>query len=161
MSRHPFLSTTLASTLAILGAAFLTLPAAGAAAAKAEKGEPLTRLDIAHTVPSSNNYDGIAVSYCLNELMDNAVPDEQLVLIVLSDGLPSGPGFSGESGMRYIRQVTDNAARKGVMTVQIAIDHGLDAVRQSKMYANWLPFETDEKLPVQLTQLLKRVFPGR
>jgi len=39
MSRHPFLSTTLASTLAILGAAFLTLPAAGAAAAKAEKAD--------------------------------------------------------------------------------------------------------------------------
>ena len=39
MSRLPFLSPTLAITLAFLGAAFLTLPAAGAAAAKAEKAD--------------------------------------------------------------------------------------------------------------------------
>ena len=39
MSRLPFLSPTLAVTLAILGAAFLTLPAAGAVAAKAEKAD--------------------------------------------------------------------------------------------------------------------------
>jgi phospholipid transport system substrate-binding protein len=39
MSRHPFPSTTLAITLAILGAAFLTLPAARAADAKPAKAD--------------------------------------------------------------------------------------------------------------------------
>lgn len=126
-----------------------------------EKGEALTRLSIAKTIHAGNNYDGYAIGLCVQEMLDEVRPEEQLVLIVLSDGHPAGSGYGGEPAYKHVRDIVEWAARKGVEVVQVAIDPAMDPQRQAKMFRNWVPFQGVEKLPAQMTTLLRRVFPGR
>lgn len=121
-----------------------------------ERGDPMSRLGIIDTIDHRNNYDGHSVSYCVKQILEQ--PHPQKVLIVLSDGLPSGQGYGGERGMRHMREVNQWARRNGCEVIQIAIDSAINPADQSAMYGegNWLPYKNDRELPKQLARLMAR-----
>lgn len=121
-----------------------------------EPGEPVSRLGLITTVPSANNYDGYAIAWCVEDLIERGRPDDERLLIVLSDGQPSGSGYGGHTGMTHMRKVVDSAERNRVAVVQIAIDDYLDAAEQSIMFKHWVPFTTAEALPVVLQRVVSK-----
>jgi hypothetical protein len=123
-----------------------------------ERGEPLSRLGLMNTIHNSNNYDGYAIGWCIKEMVDHATPNEQMVLIVISDGYPAGQGYQGNPAYRHMRETIAWGARQGVDTIQIAIQGGMD---QKLMFQHFVHFESIEKLPMQLTTLLRKIFPYR
>jgi nitric oxide reductase activation protein len=121
-----------------------------------ENGEPVSRLGIPITVRHGNNYDGYAIGWCVTEMLRHAKPEEQRILIVLSDGLPHGRGYGGEEAMQHVKTVQKWARQKGVDVIQIAIDPNMDPHRQAKMFDSWLPFTNLQALPGQLTAIMKK-----
>ncbi len=121
-----------------------------------ENGEPMSRLGIPLVSPMGNNYDGYAIGWCVREMLRHQRPEEQRLLIVLSDGLPHGSAYGGDEAMAHVREVQSWARRQGVMVVQVAIDEAMDARRQAAMFDHFLPFTTLDALPAQLTALLSR-----
>lgn len=121
-----------------------------------ERGDPLSRLGLIASLPHSNNYDGHAISYCVREMRDMKQP--QKVLIVLSDGLPSGSGYGGTPAQRHMRSVCRWAEKAGINVIQIAIDDDLRASDQSAMFGpgNWIGFKNTAALPRQLAKLMAR-----
>lgn len=124
-----------------------------------DRGDPMSRVGLIKTMNNGNNYDGFAIGWCARELM--TVQADQRVIIVLSDGYPAGTRYGGEPAMDHVKKTTRWAAQRGVQSVQIAIDEAMDAARQSQMFDNWVPFESAEKLPAQLTAVLTRIMPNR
>jgi cobalamin biosynthesis protein CobT len=121
-----------------------------------ESGEPLSRMGIPLVVRHGNNYDGYAIGWCVTEMERIGKPEEQRLLIVLSDGLPHGRGYGGEEAMRHVKEVQRWARRRGVDVIQIAIDPAMDPIRQAKMFDHFVPFTNIEALPGQLTNILKK-----
>lgn len=131
-----------------------------------EQGDPDTRIGLITALPHASNFDGFAIEWCLQELEREARPNEQKVLIVLSDGLPAGRSaklsYSGDSAMRHMRFVTDKFERMhDTITIQIAIDpDGLNPTEQAIMFKHWVPYESDQGLLRDMTKLLSRIFGG-
>lgn len=134
-----------------------------------ETGDPDTRIGLLQTVSHGSNFDGFAIDWCAKELVKEAQPDENLLLIVLSDGLPAGSFYDGGQGFHYggsqamahMKGVVNYWERQGVITVQIAIDHeGLRPDEQAQMFNHWIGYENDQKLLTDLTRLLSRTFGG-
>ena len=121
-----------------------------------ESGEPVSRLGIPETVPHGNNYDGYAIGWCVREMLQHQKPDEQRLLIVLSDGYPHGSAYGGRDAMRHVKETQAWARRQGVSVIQIAIDPSMDLERQAEMFENFIPFTTLEDLPAQITGILKK-----
>jgi hypothetical protein len=134
-----------------------------------EPGDPDTRLGLLNTIDHGSNFDGFAIDWCAQELAQTSLPNESMLLIVLSDGLPAGSWVSGtrayhyggSRAMEHMMAVSKGWAAKGVTIVQIAIDpSGLRPEDQAKMFLNWIGYESDNRLLVDLTNLLKKVFGG-
>lgn len=123
-----------------------------------EHGEPITRLSLMKEIQMGNNYDGYAIGWCIKELVEQHRPNEQMVLIVLSDGYPAGTRYSGEPAHRHMRETIAWGEKQGVDTIQIAIEGGMN---QKEMFKHFVMFESAEKLPEQLTGLLRKIFPTR
>ena len=121
-----------------------------------EVGDPMSRLGLIDTLPHNNNYDGHAISYVVKQVMEQ--PHPQKVVVVLSDGLPSGQGYGGPRGMAHMREVCHWASRNGVNVIQIAIDDGIDPADQSRMFGegNWIEFKNTALLPKQLARLMSK-----
>ena len=121
-----------------------------------ESGEPVSRLGIPETVPHGNNYDGYAIGWCVREMLQHQKPEEQRLLIVLSDGYPHGSAYGGRDARRHVKETQAWARRQGVSVIQIAIDPSMDPARQAEMFDHWVPFTTLEALPAQITAILKK-----
>lgn len=119
-------------------------------------GDNLVRLGLIATLPHSNNYDGHAISWCVQDLLTRARPGDQTVLIVLSDGQPAGSMYGGISGMDHVRLVTEKAEQRGVPVIQIAIDDSLRPAEQSRMFKHWIPYTTMDALPRAFEKVLAR-----
>lgn len=127
-----------------------------------DSGDPISRIGTLDTVDHGNNFDGYAIGWCVDELMSESHPNEQNVLFVLSDGLPNGDGANGqhygdEPAMDHVRSVVEYARRQGVDIIQIAIDSSVRSTEQARMFRNWLPFTDISALPMQITNLLKKI----
>lgn len=123
-----------------------------------EKGDPLSRLGLIATIEHSDNYDGHALSYVVKQVADQEQP--QKIVIVLSDGLPSGHGYGGPPAANHIRHVVRWAEGRGVKVLQIAIDpYGVRPEDQATMYGhgNWIPFKDVASLPRQLAAVMGRM----
>jgi hypothetical protein len=127
-----------------------------------EPGDPVERLGLIDTLGHGWNYDGFAVGWCAEEMLADSRPRENQVMFVLSDGKPNARGFpySGRPAMDHVRKVTDHYAKEGVTIIQIAIDPEMRRDDQARMYSNWIPFETRDKLAGQLTKSLIKLFGG-
>jgi hypothetical protein len=119
-----------------------------------EHGDPLSRLGIINVLDHRNNYDGHSISWCVRQILDH--PEPQKVLIVLSDGLPSGRDYGGPRGMAHMKQVCEWARRNGCEVIQIAIDGSINPKDQSSMFGegHWFPYTNDRDLPKQLARLM-------
>lgn len=123
-----------------------------------ETGEPLSRMGIPFAMQMGNNWDGYAIGWVAQEMLKVARPDEQRILIVLSDGYPNGGGnYGGEPAMDHMRDVGKWAERQGIDVIQIAIDPSMRPEQQSRMFKHWVPFTTIEQLPSQVLSLLKKL----
>ncbi len=82
----------------------------------------------------------------------------QKIVVVLSDGLPSGAGYGGAPAAAHVRRTVKWAERQGVTVWQIAIDpHDIRPEEQESMYpGSWIGYESDARLPKQLTALMSR-----
>jgi hypothetical protein len=121
-----------------------------------EPGDPMSRLGLISALPHGNNYDGFAIAHCIKQMIP--APQEQKVLIVLSDGYPAGSGYGGIPAQNHMRMVSDWGRRQGVETIQIAIDDAMRLDDQARMFGhgNFIPYTTDAALPRELTKLLDR-----
>lgn len=120
-----------------------------------EKGDPITRLGFSKAhFGNGGNADGYAIGWCIKELLAGK-PETQKLLIVLADGQPSVHPYGGRyDAEQYVRAVTDEGERRGVKTIQLAINSHMDARAQAVMFKRYVMFESDEKLPQQLTKIL-------
>jgi len=135
-----------------------------------DPGDPDTRLGLLQTIDHGSNFDGFAIDWCAKELNDTAQPNEEKLLIVLSDGLPAGSivdptrgyiHYGGDAAMDHMKLVSEGWGRKGVHIVQIAIDHdGIRPEDQARMFKHWIGYENDSKLLIDMTKLLARTFGG-
>jgi len=121
-----------------------------------EEGDPLSRLGLITSSPHANNYDGHAIAWCIDQIKDE--PETQRVLIVLSDGQPSGTRYGGEPAFRHILGVVRAAHNHyDIDVIQIAIDKHLDLDHQVKMFgSNVVPYVKTAALPRQLTRVMGR-----
>lgn len=125
-----------------------------------EPGDPVTRIGLISTCPKGWNYDGFAIDWCARELVETSQQGEDKVIVILSDGKPNALGFAytGPPAMDHVRKVTEEWARKGVTTFQIAIDPEMRTKDQARMYRHWIQYGDD--LPQKLTRLLIKLFGG-
>lgn len=122
-----------------------------------EPGDPLTRLGLISSMEMGNNYDGYAIEWCTEQLKAKGQPDDQRLLIVLSDGYPAGATYGDTEAEHHVRLVTDTAEKHGVFVLQVAIDRSLRADAQSRMFRHWTNFENEVNLPRALTKELSRL----
>jgi hypothetical protein len=129
-----------------------------------ENGDPMTRLGTIMTQRKGDNYDGYALGWVVQDLLRNSKPEEQMVVFIISDGLPNGwghggawGGYGGEGAMDHIRDVVSWAERQGVDIIQIAVDNSLRAEEQQRMYKHWIPFESVDALPGQIMNAMKKL----
>lgn len=126
-----------------------------------EPGDDKSRLGLLHSLEHGNNYDGHAIAYVTKELAGRSMPDEQKMLIVLSDGLPSGAlGYGGVDGQQHVRIAVDDAQKaKDIRVLQIAIDTSVDEARQRRMFDEFIPFKPGDSLdsvPKRMTRWLEK-----
>ena len=121
-----------------------------------ENGDPMSRLGLISDLPHGNNYDGYAIGYCADQMRREEQP--QKVLLILSDGYPSGHGYGGREAERHVRQTVEWARTQGVDVIQIAIDDAMRTTDQEHLYGpgNWFPYVSERQLPRDLTKILGR-----
>ena len=99
------------------------------------------------------NRDGAALRYVEKKLMQR--PERTKLLILVSDGQPADNGYSGEMAMADLRRIKTDLRREGVIFVAAAI--GSDRSTIEDIYGDsYLDISDLQKLPVTLTQLVKR-----
>lgn len=122
-----------------------------------EPGESMTRLGLINSMHHSQNYDGHAIAWCAKELTLRGQPEEQRILLVLSDGYPAAHDYGGSRGQAHVRQVVTWAETQGVHVIQIAIDPSVEPSRQARMFKEFIQFTSLADVPKQLTRLLAKL----
>jgi hypothetical protein len=59
--------------------------------------------------------------------------------------------------MDHVREVTDDAEKKEVYVIQVAIDNSIRPHDQGRMFKHWVQFEGADKLPQQLARVVSKV----
>jgi hypothetical protein len=118
-----------------------------------QPGESIDRLRLIQTVQHGNNYDGFAIGYVVDQLLAVGQPTDNRLLIVLSDGYPAGQSYGGYQAEQHVRTVTDDAEKRGVYVIQIAIDAELRAENQNRMFRHWVEYQPDD-LPRRFARVL-------
>jgi hypothetical protein len=118
-----------------------------------QPGESLDRLKLITSIQHGNNYDGYAIGYVVDQLLAVGQSADNRLLIVLSDGYPAGSGYGGYTAENHVRTVTDDAEKRGVYVIQIAIDADLRAESQNRMFSHWVEYEPND-LPRRFARIL-------
>lgn len=125
-----------------------------------EKGDPMSRLGLILSKQHGDNYDGYAISWVAEQLAKDSQPNEQKILIVLSDGYPAGEGYGGHEAQDHIRKVVDVNRRRDLRILQIAIDQVMREADQKRMFNEFIPFKPGDRLdeiPKRLSKFLIKV----
>jgi hypothetical protein len=127
-----------------------------------EPGDETRRINLMPRLEMTANYDGFAIAWCAEEMIRESRPGEDMVMIVLADGLPAGGAgfyYHGGEAVQHVRQVVDEYKRKNVHIIQLAIDTAVGADAQRKMFGDsFIPYKDDASLPRQMTEFLIRLF---
>ena len=101
----------------------------------------------------ANNIDGAAISYMGERLLKR--PEEQKVLIVISDGMPCGPSFYSQDRDEDTAIAIKTYRKKGINIFGAVVDDWEDV---SRLYGEEYSFECmdGEKLERQLIRLVKK-----
>ena len=101
------------------------------------------------------NYDHKAIETVGKEFLANADHSNKLML-VLSDGMPSGRAYGGHEAKMATKKSVDDIAKKGVHIMQIAIG----AANPESMFKHYIKFEDMGSLIPQLSKLLQKMIFG-
>lgn len=101
----------------------------------------------------SSNRDGAALRYVAEQLSKRS--EDVRILILVSDGQPAAPGYSGTAAEEDLRGIKQEYKRKGILFVAAAI--GDDKQNIERIYGDSFLDITDlNQLPVKLTGVIKR-----
>ncbi len=99
------------------------------------------------------NRDGAPLRFVAKQLSKR--PEEVRILILVSDGQPSAPGYGGTAAEEDLRGIKQEYKRKGILFVAAAI--GEDKQNIERIYGDSFLDITDlNELPVKLTNVIKR-----
>ncbi len=101
----------------------------------------------------SNNRDGMALRYVAEKLIKR--PEQERILILVSDGQPADDDYYGYSADEDLRQTVREYTRKGILFIAAAIGSDKDEIE--RIYGNAFMDITDlNTLPEKLTGVIKR-----
>lgn len=99
------------------------------------------------------NRDGAALRYVAEQLIKQ--PADVKILFLVSDGQPSGTGYSGSAAEEDLRGIKKEYQRKGVLFVAAAI--GSDKANIQRIYGDsYLDITDLNQLPSKFTNVVKR-----
>ena len=99
------------------------------------------------------NRDGAPLRFVAEQLSKR--PEEVRILMLVSDGQPSAPGYGGTAAEEDLRGIKQEYKRKGILFVAAAI--GDDKQNIERIYGDSFLDITDlNELPVKLTAIIKR-----
>ena len=99
------------------------------------------------------NRDGAPLRFVAEQLSKR--PEEVRILMLVSDGQPSAPGYGGTAAEEDLRGIKQEYKRKGILFVAAAI--GDDKQNIERIYGDSFLDITDlNELPVKLTAVIKR-----
>ena len=104
------------------------------------------------------NQDGLAIFHAATDLVRHAKKDEELILIVISDGAPAGisPNYYGEFAIKDIQRIT-NTFEKQFKIKTIGIGIGNDCNSVLDIYKNYLVVPDVSQLSNNLLKILKQL----
>jgi cobalamin biosynthesis protein CobT len=101
----------------------------------------------------NSNRDGAALRFVADRLSKR--PEDVKILILISDGQPAAPGYSGTAAEEDLRGVKHEYSRKGILFIAAAI--GDDKENIERIYGDgFLDIADLNKLPAALTNVIKR-----
>lgn len=110
---------------------------------------------------SSCNRDGYALRYCLNKL--KAIPSEQKLMLVISDGKPNGYNYHLAEGREDCQDAVSKAIKDGITTICAGIGNDTASVKSvykegisEKNSAHFLDITDLNKLPKAFIKIIKR-----
>ena len=95
------------------------------------------------------NRDGTAIRAVADRI--RKFTKNTCILLVISDGAPSGYGY-GEDGRAHTRKAVQDVTKMGFNVIQIAID----SVDSSSMFKHWVTMNHIDSLPGDLAAFLKK-----
>lgn len=105
------------------------------------------------------NRDGLAYFHSCTDLARHKLPNEQCIMIVISDGAPADSGYCGEEANRDIQRFISFFEKQcGIKTIGIGI--GDDVLDVPVIYENHVLVPDVEELPQELLKLLKDILVG-
>ncbi len=105
----------------------------------------------------SQNLDSYAIAHCVTELCKGSTSEERRILIVVSDGQPSGDDYGGSPAINHCRYVCETARKMGVDVLGIGVP-GSNVSTLASIYGpdNYVDLTTNvDELPSQLSKLIK------
>jgi hypothetical protein len=127
-----------------------------------EPGDETRRINLLPKIEMTANYDGFAIAWCAEEMLREFRPGEDMVMIVIADGLPAGGSgfyYHGTDAIQHVRKVVDEYKKKNVHIIQLAIDPSVGPAAQEKMFGDsFIPYKDDASLPKQMTDFLIKLF---
>lgn len=98
------------------------------------------------------NRDGYAIRYCYRRLKKRK--EKNKLLIIISDGMPSGDNYYGEAANNDLRILTRQIKRDNIAV--IAFGFGSDSASLKSIYGNsFLCYENLDRIPKAFAKMLK------
>ena len=110
-----------------------------------------TGMDGYSGVGAGANYDGKAIQICGDEFLKDSLYEKK-IMIVISDGLPSGTGYGGEPAKQDVRDQVKKLEKKGIMMMQI----GIGTQVSNDMFKHFVQFD-EQNLVSDLTKMIKKL----
>ena len=104
----------------------------------------------------NENYDGYAVEHAGKLTLRQAEQTSYKLMIIISDGQPSAPGYGGKEGMKHVRKVVQKLHSQGVNTLAIGI--GVPEEEIAYMYGTgYLCINVVSELPAKLARIVSQI----
>ena len=107
------------------------------------------------------NQDGLAIYHTLHDLVAHKHGDEELILIVISDGMPAGANsYYGIPAEEDIKSITGTFKKVfGVHTIGVTIETSQDEIDSCRrIYGeNTVVVENSDDLPLETVKVLKNI----
>jgi len=100
----------------------------------------------------AENYDHMAILTATKLFMENTT-NKKRMMIVMSDGYPSGTGYGGPSAIAKTKAAVKSAEKKGIFMMQVAIA----AIDPSRMFKNYVMFTDMSQLVNKMKGLVTRI----
>lgn len=112
-----------------------------------------TRFDYARRVRLNQNYDGVALEMVTNKFTGR---DAARHIIVLSDGRPSGFGYSGPLAVQHTKDMVKEARRNRISVTSLSVVKDV-VLHNDDIYGSQYNLNASYNLPAQFRQLIKKI----